>query len=239
MAQGSAESSGAAPFDAAFHTTHWSAILAARDRNSSQAQEALGELCRTYWYPLYAYIRRRGNGPTEAEDLTQAFFERFLEKDFIGDLTPGLGRFRSFLLTALKHFLANEWDRMQSQKRGGGKPLLTLDEDQAESRYRLEAVDHMTPEILFDQRWAWTVLELVFSRLRQEFVVGEKAELFEHLKGFLVAGRPPANAHRSGRSNRTQRRDGQSRCPPASEAFWRITPGADCANGGRSRSSRG
>ena len=195
MVPGSVVSSVAAPGDAAFHTTHWSAVLAAREGHSSRAQEALGELCRIYWYPLYAYIRRRGNGPPEAEDLTQAFFARLLEKDFIGDLTPGTGRFRSFLLTALKHFLANEWDRSQAQKRGSGKWLLSLDDDQAESRYRVEAVEHTTPETLFEQRWAWAVLDQVFARLRQEFISSEKAELFEHLKGFLSAAKPPSKAY--------------------------------------------
>ncbi len=195
MVPGSAVASSAAPHNAVFQTTHWSVVLTARDGQSAQGHEALGELCRTYWYPLYAYIRRRGNGPVEAEDLTQAFFARLLEKDLLGDLTPGMGRFRSFLLTALKHFLANEWDRARSQKRGGGMALLSLDDDQAESRYRVEAVDHTTPETLFEQRWAWTVLEQVFARLRQEFVTCERAELFEHLKGFLLAAKPHANAY--------------------------------------------
>jgi RNA polymerase sigma-70 factor (ECF subfamily) len=181
--------------NAVFQTTHWSAILAARDGHCSGAQEALGDLCRIYWYPLYAYIRRRGHGPTEAEDLTQAFFARLLEKDFLGDLTPGMGRFRSFLLTALKHFLANEWDRAQAQKRGSGQPLLSLDDDQAESRYRVEAIDYTTPETLFEQRWAWTLLEQVLARLRQEFVSSEKAELFDQLKGFLSAAKPPPKAY--------------------------------------------
>jgi RNA polymerase sigma-70 factor (ECF subfamily) len=195
MVPGTAALASSTPLSAGFHTTHWSVVLAAREGHSSQAQQALSELCQSYWYPLYAFIRRRGNGPTEAEDLTQAFFARLLEKDFIGDLTPGRGRFRSFLLAALKHFLANEWDRARAEKRGGGKPLLSLDDDQAESRYRVEAVDHTTPETLFEQRWAWTVLEQVMARLRQEFVSTEKAELFEHLKSFLLVGKPDAKAY--------------------------------------------
>jgi RNA polymerase sigma factor (sigma-70 family) len=177
------------PADAGFRTTHWSAVLTARDRNSSQAQQALTELCQTYWYPLYAYIRRRGNGPTDAEDLTQGFFERLLEKDYLSDLTPGRGRFRSFLLTALKHFLANEWDRAQTRKRGSGM-VLSLDEEEAEQRYKLEAVENVTPETLFEQRWALTVLGRVLARLREEFVAGEKAELFDQLKAFLSADQP-------------------------------------------------
>ncbi len=168
-----------------FLTTHWSAVLAARDKDSSQAQLALAELCQTYWYPLYVYIRRRGHDPIQAEDLTQAFFERLIAKDYLGDLTPGMGRFRSFLLTALKHFLANEWDRSQTRKRGGGLAILSIESQEAEERYRFEPVDHVTPELLFEQRWAMTVLERVLARLREEFVAGEKAALFEQLKAFL------------------------------------------------------
>ena len=176
--------------DSGFRTTHWSAVLAARDKNSSQSQQALAELCQTYWYPLYAYIRRRGNNPTDAEDLTQGFFERLLEKDYLGDLTPGMGRFRSFLLTALKHFLANEWDRAQTRKRGGGQVIFSIESQDAEERYRFEPVEHVTPETLFEQRWALAVLERVLARLRAEFAVGEKMGLFEELKGFLSADQP-------------------------------------------------
>ena len=191
---GSSSSEGASdadpPQDARFRTTHWSAVLAARDKNSSQARQALAELCRSYWYPLYAYIRRRGNNPTDAEDLTQGFFERLIEKDFLGDLTPGMGRFRSFLLTALKHFLTNEWDRAQTRKRGGGLVIFSIESQEAEERYQFEPVEHVTPETLFEQRWALTVLERVLARLRQEFVASEKAELFDQLKVFLSADQP-------------------------------------------------
>jgi RNA polymerase sigma-70 factor (ECF subfamily) len=176
--------------DSRFRTTHWSVVLAARDQHSPQAQQALAELCRTYWYPLYAYIRRRGNTPPDAEDLTQGFFERLLAKDYLGDITPGRGRFRSFLLTALKHFLANEWDRAQTRKRGGREVIVSLDDQDAEQRYRFEPVEDVTPETLFEQRWALTVLEHVLARLRAEFVAGEKAGLFDQLKGFLSADQP-------------------------------------------------
>jgi len=176
--------------DAGFHTTHWSAVLSARDKDSSQAQQALAELCQTYWYPLYAYIRRRGNNPTDAEDLTQGFFERLLEKDYLADLTPGMGRFRSFLLTALKHFLANEWNHARTRKRGGDRVIVSLDDQDAEKRYQFEAVENVMPETLFEQRWALTVLERVLGRLREEFVAGEKAELFDRLKVFLSAEQP-------------------------------------------------
>lgn len=186
----SAPSNGTLPSDSTFRTTHWSAVWTARDKTSSQAQQALAELCQTYWYPLYAYIRRRGSDPLEAEDLTQGFFERLLEKDYLGDLTPGGGRFRSFLLTALKHFLANEWDRKQTLKRGGRAVTVSRDDQEAEKRYQLEPIDNITPETLFEQRWALTVLDRVLARLREEFVARHKAELFEGLKGFLSADQP-------------------------------------------------
>jgi RNA polymerase sigma-70 factor (ECF subfamily) len=173
--------------DPVFHTTHWSAVLTARGNDSAAAHGALCDLCRTYWYPLYAYIRRRGNSPEEAADLTQGFFGRLIEKNYLNDLTPGMGRFRSFLLTSVKHFLANEWDRAQAQKRGGGKPVLSLDDDSAEERFRSEPVDNITPEIVFERRWAYTVLEQVLSRLRGEFVKTERAGLFDELKIFLSA----------------------------------------------------
>jgi len=173
--------------DPTFHTTHWSAILAARGDDSTAAQAALCQLCQAYWYPLYAYIRRRGNPPEEAADLTQAFFARLIEKDYLGDLAPGTGRFRSFLLASLKHFLANEWDRAQTQKRGGGKPVISLDDNTDEERFQLEPVDPVTPEILFERRWACTILEQVLGRLREEFVRTERTALFDELKVFLSA----------------------------------------------------
>lgn len=165
-------------------------MLTARDPHSSQAQQALAELCQTYWYPLYAYIRRRGSSPADAEDLTQGFFERLIAKNYLGDVTPGLGRFRSFLLTALKHYLANEWDRAQSQKRGGGLVIFSIESRDAEERYRFEPIEQVTPEALFEQGWALTVLERVLARLRAEFVASEKAGLFEELRAFLSAEQP-------------------------------------------------
>src|SRR5262245_35943719 len=178
------------PADVQFPTTHWSAVLAAGSESSPQTTAALAELCQAYWYPLYAYIRRRGNNPTDAEDLTQGFFARLLEKNYIGDVTPGVGRFRSFLLASLKHFLANEWDRAQTSKRGGGKVILSLEEQDAETRYQFEPVENVTPETLYERRWALTVLERVLARLRKEFVTTEKAELFDQLKVFLSTDQP-------------------------------------------------
>lgn len=165
-------------------------MLAARAEDSSAAHAALSELCQAYWFPLYVYIRRRGHEHAAAEDLTQAFFARLLARDYLGDLTPGMGRFRSFLLAALKHFLANEWDASRVQKRGGGKEIFSLDALDVEERYRFEPQESVTPETLFERRWAMAVLENVLARLRQEFVASERAELFDQLKVFLSADQP-------------------------------------------------
>lgn len=173
-----------------FRTTRWTVVLAAAHSEAPGAEDALAQLCRTYWCPLYAFVRRRGNSPVDAEDLTQGFFERLLEKEYLADLTPGMGRFRSFLLTALNHFLANEWDRAQTRKRGGDRVIVSLDDQDAETRYQFEPVDNVTPETLFEQRWALTVLERVLARLRDEFVASEKAGLFDQLKAFLTADQP-------------------------------------------------
>jgi DNA-directed RNA polymerase specialized sigma24 family protein len=172
--------------DPGFRTTRWSVVLAVRNQDPVQGQRALAELCRTYWYPLYAYIRRRGTSPPDAEDLTQGFFQRLLEKDYLGDLTPGRGRFRSFLLSALKHFLANEWDRSRARKRGGGCLHFSLDQLDAEERYRFEPADLRTPEALYEQGWALAVLDRVLARLREEFASGERGGLFDELKPFLA-----------------------------------------------------
>jgi len=173
--------------DAWFPTTRWSVITLAAEHSTPESTAALEQLCRTYWYPLYVYIRRRGNSPADAEDLTQGFFERLLAKDYLGDLTVGMGRFRSFLLAAVKHFLANEWDRAQTQKRGGGRVIFSIEEQDPEERYHFEPADDVTPEAIFEQRWALTVLERVLARLREEFMASEKPGLFEELKCFLAA----------------------------------------------------
>jgi RNA polymerase sigma-70 factor (ECF subfamily) len=139
-------------------------------------------LCRTYWYPLYVFVRRKGHGHADASDLTQAFFEQFLEKRFLRSVDSSLGRFRTFLLTSMTHFLANEWDKSQAQRRGGGCRIESLDATTAEERYRLEPVEHTTPETLFERRWAQTVMSVVLDRLAAE--TDEKR--FEVLKGFLL-----------------------------------------------------
>lgn len=178
-----------APTSAAgFHTTHWTVILTARDEEGTRAQAGLESLCATYWYPLYAFVRRQGAGPHEAEDLTQEFFRRFLERDGLANVRPTAGKFRSFLLTCLKNFLANERERAQAQRRGGGRPLLPLNGEEAETRYGLEPVDPLTPEKAFERRWAFAVIEKVIKELGDEYAGQEKGELFEQLQGFLPGG---------------------------------------------------
>ncbi len=151
-----------------FTTTHWSVVLAARGSDSPQAAEALESLCRAYWYPLYAYLRRRGLNPPDAEDLLQSFFVRFLEPDFLERVDRGKGRFRSFLLAALNHFLANEWDKASRQKRGGQVRRVSFDRAEAEGWYADELASDLTPEKLYEQRWACALLERVMQRLEKD-----------------------------------------------------------------------
>ena len=169
-----------------FATTHWSVVLAAGDSESPPAAEALEKLCRTYWYPLYAFVRRQGHSPQDTEDLLQGFFARFLEKHYLGDVDQAKGRFRSFLLAALKHYLANEWDKAKTVKRGGRVEFLSLEAEAAESRYYEEPVSELTPEKLYEQRWAYELLERVMERVQHEFDASGQSPLFEALKGFLL-----------------------------------------------------
>jgi RNA polymerase sigma-70 factor (ECF subfamily) len=168
-----------------FTTTHWSVVLAAGQNANPAAEEALETLCRNYWYPLYAYVRRLGNDEETAKDLTQAFFARLLEKNYVGQADRQRGKFRSFLSGALKHFLADERDKAMAQKRGGGKTILSLDDDTAEDRYRAEPVDETSPDKLFDKRWALTTLEQATERLRKEYQDTGKGNLFDQLQDFL------------------------------------------------------
>ena len=172
-----------------FATTHWTAVLAAGRGGSQQAEVALEELCHTYWYPLYAYVRRRGHSREDAEDLTQGFFARLLEKNYLEGITSDKGKFRSFLLVALKRYLANEWDRANRQKRGGGVTPLSLDWQDAETRYQINPADNLSPDRLFDRAWAVIVLERVITRLRDENSGEGKAGLYEQLKPFLMVGK--------------------------------------------------
>jgi RNA polymerase sigma-70 factor (ECF subfamily) len=166
-----------------FATTHWSLVLAARDRASPQSRQALAELCAAYWYPLYAYVRRRGHDADQAQDLTQEFFARLLEKDYLRVVDRAKGKFRSFLLAALQHFLSNEYDRARARKRGGGR-VLSIDYLAAEDRYRLEPAHTLTPEKLFERRWALTLLDQVLVRLSAEW--RDKQNVFARLKVFLT-----------------------------------------------------
>ncbi len=164
-------------------------MLAAGRKRTPKADVALEELCRTYWFPLYAYVRRRGHSKEDAEDLTQAFFARFLEKNYLEGLRSEKGKFRAFLLAALKHFLANASDHAHRQKRGGGLTPLSLDSQDADTRYQLDSADLLSPDKLYDRAWAVALLERVIVRLRDESVAEGKSELFEQLKPFLMIGK--------------------------------------------------
>jgi RNA polymerase sigma-70 factor (ECF subfamily) len=153
----------------------------------------LATLCGTYWYPLYAFIRRQGFSAEESRDLTQEFFAKLLEKDFLATVDRDKGRFRSFLLAACKHFLANERDRARAQKRGGGQHFISIDLSDAESRYGFEPAHELTPEKLFERRWVLTLLEQVLAQLREETVQAGKENLFDHLKAFLTGEGNPAS----------------------------------------------
>jgi RNA polymerase sigma factor (sigma-70 family) len=168
-----------------FQTTHWSVVILAGQQPSLESAEALENLCRTYWFPLYAYVRRRGHEIEEAKDLTQEFFIRLLKKDYLAHADPNKGKFRSFLLSALNHFLMNEWRRVQARKRGAGQPLISLD-DTAERRYAQEAVSDLTPERIYERHWALALLDRALGRLRAEFAAAGQARHFNVLRGFLT-----------------------------------------------------
>lgn len=177
----------------AFQTTHWTVVLAAAAPDTGLDGAAFAELYLAYWPPLYAYARRRGFSPAEAEDIIQDFFARLVSKESLSGLQRDGGRFRSFLLRALDNFLANEWDRAQAQKRGGGRRPLSLDVEEGEARFALEAADAETPESLFEKRWAFTLLEHVTDQLRDEYAGAGRRELFDHLRVHLQGDRtgPP------------------------------------------------
>jgi RNA polymerase sigma-70 factor (ECF subfamily) len=172
-----------------FATTHWTVVLAAGKQSTPQSARALEELCRAYWFPLYAYVRRRGHSREDAEDLTQAFFARFLEKNYLAGLSAERGRFRAFLLASLKHFLANEWDKSQRQKRGGGVMPLSLDWQTADSQFQIAATAGPSPDKAFDREWAVALLAKVIERLQTECEAEGRARQFAELKIFLTAGK--------------------------------------------------
>ena len=164
-------------------------MLAAGRRRTPQSDSALEQLCKTYWFPLYAYVRRRGHTKEDAEDLTQAFFARFLEKNYLGNLAAEKGKFRAFLLASLKHFLANEWDKSQRQKRGGGSAHLSLDWETADTQFQIASNAEPGPDKAFDREWAVALLEKVVSRLQSECDADGRAKQFHELKIFLTAGK--------------------------------------------------
>jgi RNA polymerase sigma-70 factor (ECF subfamily) len=173
------------PGSSQFPTTRWTLVVAAGEPRGKDARSALVSLCESYWYPLYAYLRRRGCSADEAQDLTQEFFVRVLEGRYLDRAEPEKGRFRSFLLTSLKFFVADEGDRQRARKRGGGA-LVPLELSLGEERYQREPAHDETPERIFERRWALAMLDRVVERLRNEFVQHGRPEHFERLKGFLL-----------------------------------------------------
>lgn len=185
----------AEPGAAAFNTTHWSLIRLAGSGSSPDALAALGSLFRAYWYPAYAHARRCGQDPASAQDIVQDVFYALLSNDQLAAVGPGRGRFRSHLLAAINHHIANEWHRGRRQKRGGGSPHIALDSLEAEERFALEPTDHRTPETLFDHQWALTVLDRATARLRREWETAGKAQAFDQLQPYLAGDHqaPPQN----------------------------------------------
>ncbi len=169
-----------------FATTSWKTVMAAREAPSTESREALEALCRTYWYPLYAFVRSQGHDADEGRDLTQAYFAELLEKGYLGDYDPARGRFRVFLMTSVKHFLSKQREKARAWKRGGRLEVLSLDVQDIEGRYRYEPADRLTPEEIFERRWALTVLERALARLREERAGAGRGGEFGRLEGFLT-----------------------------------------------------
>jgi len=179
--------------------------MAAGDSASTRHEPALSTLCQTYWFPLYAYLRRHGYDSHQAEDYTQGFFAGILERKGLQRADPKYGKFRSFLLASLKNFLADEWDRARAQKRGGDKKVLSLDFDTAASRYDREPVHALSPEKLFERSWALTVLTRAMDRLKAECTVSDKQRLFDYLKVYLTAEKDAGSyRHVAGELNMTE-----------------------------------
>lgn len=171
-----------------FRTTRWTLVLAAGRRQSAEAGEALGELCSLYWYPLYAFVRRKGYGEHDAADLVQGFFAGLLSRGDLASMDPSRGRFRSFLMASCSHYLSNRADHDRAKKRGGGKAAVSFDQSEAEGRYAREPSHGMTAERLFERRWALTLLDLVMERLEFDMARSGKSRLFEALRPSLVGG---------------------------------------------------
>jgi RNA polymerase sigma factor (sigma-70 family) len=190
--------SGGARGQGVFMTTHWTTVVSAGHPESAQGDEAMGRLCRTYWYPLYIYVRRQGYDADEAQDLTQEFFARLLARNFLRNIDRSRGKFRWFLMAAMEHFLAKEWRDARRLKRGGGQAVFSLDEVDAENRYRIEPEEPMTAERIYERRWAMMLLDQALQRLRGEFVEAKKAAVFEALQIFLSGERPDVTQEQAG-----------------------------------------
>ncbi len=175
-----------------FVSTHWSVVLAAGKKDSS-SDDALARLCETYWYPLYAYARRRGYSVHDSQDLTQEFFARLLEGNWLAKANRERGRFRSFLLSSMKNFMANEWKKARMQKRGGGHTIVSFDDDSAEGRYKLEPMEKRTPESFFERQWALTLLETVLARLEAEHSRENKDDWMTAMRPALTSERDTIN----------------------------------------------
>lgn len=185
--------------EARFLTTHWSVVLSAQANEGGSSPQALETLCRTYWCPLYAYARRVGHSPADAEDLVQGFFARLLEKDYLKAAAKEKGRFRTFLLTAFKRYLANEWDRQHAGKRGGFSVRVPIDQEVAETRFSSDTLHTLAPDVLFDRQWAMALLEQTMANLQEEYTATGRARLFEALRNCLApeaAALPYANLAR-------------------------------------------
>ncbi len=189
MAEEQPQPSDQSPAADGFTSTRWSIVLAAGQTERPDSQQALAQLCQSYWYPLYAYMRKRIRDPHEAQDLIQEFFSRLLERNTVSVADPQRGRFRTFLLTSLRNFLADYWDKGRAIKRGGGQPKLSLDFETANSMVAIEPADEQTPDRLYERQWALTLLDHVMERLREEFVRVGKEHYFQQLQPFLGGGR--------------------------------------------------
>jgi RNA polymerase sigma factor (sigma-70 family) len=176
-----------------FATTHWSVVTLAGAPDSPRALEALEKLCRAYWFPLYSYVRRRGYSSHDAQDLTQGFFVRLLRMNSFSGVCQEKGKFRTFLLAALNHFLSDERDRARAEKRGGGQAIISIDENEAEERYLYGAALEPEPEKAFDRRWGLTVLEEALARLQKEHLASGRSEMFEHLRVYLSSEASPGD----------------------------------------------
>lgn len=192
-----------------FATTRWTLVVQAGEEATDAVRSALEQLCQDYWYPLYAYVRRRGYPAHEAEDLTQEFFCQILKNDSLARANPELGRFRSYLLGAMKHFLAHEWRKQGAQKRGNHATVFSLDADWAEQRFEAEPVDLATPEALYERRWAWTLIEQTLEALEREMADKKDLATFEALKGFITFA--PDREGIAAVAERLKRREGATR----------------------------